>query len=188
MKKIKLYILIFKNTSFLKIGITSSIYKRINSITMEISQEVDLCQSIIVTSKNNSDIRLLEKNLLRITESYFDSPFSDCNSKREYRKKECLKVLLSFINSQKVFGLKFELYEGIDFSNNYGNLIPKTYFPPDIVTNGISTVLMEDVRKYCIKENTLVQDFINNTIYLKIKSLNIARNDDKIVKLKNLIW
>lgn len=188
MKNLILYIIKFKEAEFLKIGITTNILKRLDQINSSIDQEINFKESIIIDSENNSDIRLLERNLLRI--SINDSIEIETNIKitgaTEFRKNCCFEGLMNFIELQKTFKIKFTIYNGIDTCGNYTHSLPKTYFPFHIKTTGLSLVLIEDLKSYCKKKKIEINNFYNQMLFDKAKELGIDREDDNDDSLKNV--
>ena len=176
-----LYILIFKNQSFLKIGKASGKFRRIEQLQHALSNscEIDLNRSYVITAKRNSDINLLESTLLRITENdKFYLPFLDnVKGREEFRNIECLSKVLKYIDIQNNYIPNLKLYHGIDICGNYNHTIPKSYFPSHIRSNGLSKELIDDLDIYCKKNNVNWDNMINELLYQKAKELNIDRKD-----------
>jgi len=185
MKQI-LYVMMFKEVDYLKIGITKDLNKRMEFICRQIDKNVDHYESYILEANNDNDIRPLEKYLHRITikdKFTFDSDIK-IDGKHEFRDKKCLLHILSFIEDQKKYGLKYDLFKGIDICGTYGHKIPKAYYPPDIKCNDqVSITLVNDIEDYCNKSNINFIQFINGLLYEKAQELNIERKDGEEEKL-----
>jgi len=186
MKQI-LYIMIFKETDYLKIGITKDLNKRMECICRQIDQNLDHCQSYILEANNDNDIRPLEKYLQRITikdKFTFNSELK-IDGKHEFRNKKCLPSILSFVEDQKKYGLKYKLFKGIDICGVYDHKIPKAYYPPNTKSNDqvVSITLVNDIEDYCNKSNINFKHFVNGLLYEKARELDIDRKDGEQEKL-----
>lgn len=187
MKNLILYIIKFEEAEFLKIGITTNLLSRIDQINNAVVKEINFKESIIIDSDKNSDIRLLEKNLLRISEKerFELKSHSKVNGATEFRKCNCFEDLINFIELQKDFKIRYRIYNGIDISGNYTHNFPKAYFPPNIKTDGISFVLMDDLKNYCEKKKINIKKFYNQLLFDKAKELGIDRKDNDEDDLSN---
>lgn len=187
MKTTFLYILIFKNQDFIKIGITTSIPTRLKKIQNDVEYlEIDFEKSFVITHKSNIDIKFLERNLLRISKNYFQE-IPNRPDLQEYRKKESLDILFNFIKHQSDFGINYKIFDGIDICGNHKHNLPKAYFPPNIQSNGgISQVLLRDLESYAKSKNLNYANLINEIIFEKIKELKIDRKEEYFQKNKNV--
>lgn len=181
MSKNILYILKFKNdANFFKIGITTNLLNRINQIDNAVENDIDFDNSLVYTSKKDSDIRLLEKNLLRITEPYKMEVFlrSKIIGKTEFREIGCLNIVLDFIALQVDYGVEFKKFESIDICGNYSHKIPKVYYPNNIrAQDSVSRILINDIQEYCNSNKLCIVDFYNDMLLKKAISLGIDRKN-----------
>jgi hypothetical protein len=174
-----LYILEFKKSKFIKIGITTGLENRIRTISDAINKEIDFYNSYIVQATNNSDIRLLERSLLRITQEdfYEIKPNSKLPGKGEFRNKKTLQLILDFIENQKKYNMEYRLYKGIDICGVYDHKIPKAYYPPNKKGTTVSQELVGDILNYCKNQKIDFGKFINGILYSKAVELGIERKN-----------
>ncbi len=182
--KIVLYILKFQNENILKIGITTNISFRISCIEKSSGFIVDHYKSMIITNPIKKNIRLLEKNLLNITTDFqykFEEKkyFGGIN---EFRKGNCVNLMLQFIKDQKDYGFKYKIYTGIDVCGQYTHTLPKAYFPIFYPVKGISSILKSDIKKYCKANGCDYYDFLNKSLYDSMKSLGYGRETEMPIK------
>lgn len=186
-RKVILYLLKFNSKDLFKIGITTNLTRRIKCIENRTGWKVDFYDSEIITLKKNSQVRLLEQNLLQITQDHIcrfseDSELGNCS---EYRHLEAWSLIKDYLDFNKKFYPQIKFFKGIDICGNYSSALPKVYFPPHIETNGISKVLNKDFFDYCKKEDINTYEIINELMYTKIKEWKIERDSNNTTTLQN---
>ena len=176
-----LYILHFNERDWIKIGITKNLKQRIKTLKSDTGFTVDYANSIIITNNLCSNIRLLERNLLTITNDFalnwrHDVKFSGMD---EFRKNNCTNLIQQWVQEQRNYGMKFKIYTGIDVCGQYyKKAIPKVYFPIDKTVKGISPILKNDINDYCKENNIAYREILNSALYNYAIKIGINRVDE----------
>ncbi len=188
--KNSIYILLFSDRKFIKIGISKNLPLRIKKFRKEYNSDFILSESFIIGSYSSVLISALEKELLAITSDFKLKDkdlkeFSQKDGVSEIRYKECLPTIFKLINYKlEFFSNDYHLYNGISLEKNLLANLPEEIFNLNGETSysdiKISDSLIEIIKTQISDYKELNNEEIVNSVLAKF----ILNNKLKIPKPK----
>lgn len=185
-----IYILLFSDRDFIKIGISKNLPLRIKKFKKEYNSDFILAKSFIIGSYSSTRISALEKELLATTLDFKIKDndlieFSQKDGVSEIRYKDCLPIILKLINYKlKLFPMDYYLYKGLSLEKNLLADLPKEIFNSNGETSYSSIEASDNLIEIIKTQITDFKELNNEEIVNSVLAKFILNNKLKIPKSK----